>query len=133
MSIFVDTSAFLAVLDGDDRHHASARDFWRMIVQQREILVATNYILLETYALTQNRLGLQAVRDFTTYVAPLLEIVWIDEDTHLRGISALLAANRRKLSLVDCTSFVVARELGISQVFTFDRHFAEQGFHCLPE
>jgi predicted nucleic acid-binding protein len=33
---------------------------------------------------------------------------------------------------VDCTSFEMMRELGIHNAFTFDRHFAEQGFTCLP-
>ena len=38
----------------------------------------------------------------------------------------------RQLSLVDCTSFVVMRQIGIDDVFAFDRHFAEQGFTVLP-
>jgi predicted nucleic acid-binding protein len=38
------------------------------------------------------------------------------------------AANRRSLSLVDCVSFVVMRQLAIRDAFAFDRHFEEQGF-----
>ncbi len=45
--------------------------------------------------------------------------------------SALLAANRRQLSLVDCVSFVVCRQRQLEQVFAFDTHFSEQGFFCL--
>jgi len=132
MSIFVDTSAFLAVLDADDRHHRRAKAFWTDAMTREETLITTNYILLETYALVQNRLGMDAVRDFSTIIAPLLEIIWVDEDIHRRGLSALLAANRRKLSLVDCVSFEAARDRAIYQVFTFDKHFREQGFYCLP-
>jgi predicted nucleic acid-binding protein len=46
--------------------------------------------------------------------------------------SALLTANRRQLSLVDCVSFEMMRRLGIKTAFTYDRHFSEQGFECLP-
>jgi predicted nucleic acid-binding protein len=46
--------------------------------------------------------------------------------------SALLAANRRLLSLVDCTSFQTMRLRGISRVFTFDHHFKEYGFEVQP-
>jgi predicted nucleic acid-binding protein len=28
MRVFVDTSAFLAVVNRDDRHHAQAREIW---------------------------------------------------------------------------------------------------------
>jgi predicted nucleic acid-binding protein len=36
------------------------------------------------------------------------------------------------LSLVDCTSFQVMRQLGIDTAFAFDEHFAEQHFTCIP-
>jgi len=39
-----------------------------------------------------------------------------------------LTAARRQLSLVDCISFEVMRRRGIKTAFTFDDHFAEQGF-----
>ena len=48
-------------------------------------------------------------------------------------VHGLLDAGRRKLSLVDCLSFAVMREMGIREVFVFDQHFAEQGFRCHPE
>jgi len=51
---------------------------------------------------------------------------------HRSGVSALLAASRRKLSLVDCISFEIMRNSGIKTIFTFDSHFEEQGFHCIP-
>jgi predicted nucleic acid-binding protein len=49
------------------------------------------------------------------------------------AMSALLAANRRTLSLVDCTSFEIMRESGLDTVFTFDAHFSEQGFKVIPQ
>ena len=44
----------------------------------------------------------------------------------------IIALSRRKLSLVDCISFEIMRNSGIKTIFTFDSHFAEQGFHCIP-
>jgi predicted nucleic acid-binding protein len=43
-----------------------------------------------------------------------------------------LTSARRRLSLVDCTSFEVMRRLGITSAFAIDRHFVEQGFEVLP-
>jgi predicted nucleic acid-binding protein len=43
-----------------------------------------------------------------------------------------LVASRKKLSVVDCVSFVVMRDSGVSEAFCFDRHFREQGFRTLP-
>jgi predicted nucleic acid-binding protein len=47
-------------------------------------------------------------------------------------MSALLAANRRSLSLVDCTSFEIMRQAGLDTAFTFDSHFRELGFKMIP-
>ena len=43
-------------------------------------------------------------------------------------MTALLAAQRRKLSLVDCVSFAVMRLRGSQVAFAFDQHFAEERF-----
>jgi predicted nucleic acid-binding protein len=80
----------------------------------------------------QRRLGLEAVRVFQEDILPLINIEWIDKETHQSGMSALLAASKRDLSLVDCVSFETMRTLGIKTVFAFDPHFAEQGFKCIP-
>lgn len=80
----------------------------------------------------QHRLGLEAVRALQEDVCPVLGIEWIDEMAHKAAVSAVLAASRRGLSLVDCASFAAMRDLGIRQAFAFDEHFEEQGFACLP-
>ncbi len=50
----------------------------------------------------------------------------------MASVLAFLTAGRRALSLVDCASLVVMRRLGVEKAFTFDRHFAEQGFMLIP-
>jgi predicted nucleic acid-binding protein len=133
MSIFVDTSALFAVLDADDRNHEPAKQAWMNLIAEGTELVCTNYTLVEAFALVQRRLGMEAVRVLQEDVAPLLHVEWIDEGTHAAGAAALLTAARRQLSLVDCVSFTVMRQLGIKRAFTFDEHFAEQGFERVPQ
>ncbi len=47
-------------------------------------------------------------------------------------MSALLAASRRKVSLVDCLSFEEMRRYGIRSAFAFDFRFSEQDFLLIP-
>jgi predicted nucleic acid-binding protein len=132
MNVFVDTSALLAVLDADDQNHAAAKMSWESLISSGTDLVCTNYVLVETFALVQNRLGMEAVRTLQEDIVPLLQIEWIDAQSHNHGVAALLTAARRQLSLVDCASFDAMRRLGITTAFAFDRHFAEQGFSHTP-
>jgi len=133
MSIYIDTSALLALLNANDLHHPAARKAWGECLSTGATLFTSNYILLETSALLQHRFGIEAVRLFTGDLLPVIEILWVDALLHARGLGALLAANRRDLSLVDCTSFEIMRQKGIQRVFTVDPHFREQGFEVIPE
>jgi predicted nucleic acid-binding protein len=132
VTAYVDTSAFLAVLDADDRHHKKARRTWEVLVNEEAALMCSNYVLVETLALLQHRIGIKAVTVFQEDIVPILNIEWVDEAAHQEGITGVLTASRKKLSLVDCVSFTQMRHLGIKQAFAFDRHFTEQGFECIP-
>ena len=132
MNIFIDTAAFLAVLNANDRFHQPARNAWSEIIISGSALFAGNYVILETTALLQHRFGIDALRLFEGELLPVVEIAWVDEAIHKQGMSALLAANRRDLSLVDCTSFEMMRQRGLDRAFTFDPHFNEQGFEVIP-
>lgn len=132
MNVFIDTSAFLAVLDCDDAHHTKAKQTWHRLLDSDDSLTTSNYVLVETFALLQNRIGMEAARVFQEDVVPVLNVLWVDEAIHMAGMSALLTAKRRKLSLVDCVSFESMRQCGARTAFTFDGHFKEQGFDCIP-
>jgi len=132
MSIFIDTSGFIAVLDRNETNHTRAALTWQNILTSAETLVTTNYVLVETFALIQNRLGMDAVKVFQEDIVPVLRIEWIDKTVHHAAMGIMLAAVRKKLSLVDCVSFETMRLLGVTDAFAFDRHFKEQGFICLP-
>lgn len=133
MNVFIDTAAFLAVLNADDQDHSSARLAWDELLSSDSTLFSSNYVLLETIAILQHRFGMEAVRLFESDIRPVLEIAWVDEAFHKQGMSALLVANRRNLSLADCTSFEIVRQLSLDKVFTFDPHFREQGFKAIPD
>lgn len=132
MSVFVDTSALLALLDADETRHRRCADAWTKLVSADERLATSSYVVVEVFALVQRRLGLDAVRALEANVMPIIPILWIEPEIHRRAIAALLAAGRTKLSLVDCASFELMREYGLRRAFTLDRHFAEQGFERIP-
>lgn len=104
-----------------------AYDRWAELLEGDEALLTSNYVVLETLALVGRRMGPLAVRDFQTNVVPALEVVWVDEPLHQRAVAALLTAGLRDLSLVDCVSFELMRQLGLQTAFAFDAHFVQQG------
>lgn len=131
MTIFVDTSAWYALLDRADPNHASAAERWRRVVGT-ESLVTHNYVVVETTALVQRRLGVAAVDAFVHDLAAPVTVEWVDDVLHDRAVASLLAARRRHVSLVDWTSFELMRHRSITTAFAFDDDFSDQGFAVLP-
>jgi len=129
--IYIDTSAFYAIIDQDDGYHESAKNTWVSLILRKESLACNNYVLVETVALLQNRFGKNAVLDLQKML-PLLSIDWIAAEQHRFAIAMLIPVNHRKMNLVDCSSFDTTQRFGINTGFTFDKHFREHRFEIIP-
>jgi predicted nucleic acid-binding protein len=132
MTTFVDTSALIALLDRAEAKHADCARAWKRLLADDSVLVTTSYVVVETCAVAQRRLGMEAVRVLTTDFMPLVSIDWVDESLHAAGHAAMLTANQRDLSLVDCVSFEVMRRRHITRVLALDADFSRQGFSVVP-
>jgi predicted nucleic acid-binding protein len=128
MRVFVDTSAFYALLVASEENHKTAARVFESLAADDVTLVTSNYVVLETVALLQSRLGLPSVRAFEQDILPVVELAWVTPDVHLAAAAAHVLADRGRLSLVDCVSFRLMHDLGIVEAFAFDRHFTQQGF-----
>lgn len=75
MDVFVDTSAFYALFDQGDDFHTHAQKIALELINNNANLITSNYVLVETIALLQNRLNLAASRDFIEQIIPLYSTV----------------------------------------------------------
>ena len=130
--IFIYTSGFLALLDADDCFHAAAVKKWKCLFETRFEIVTTDYVRLESWSLIQRRLGHQATLSFQDDILPVCDIHIIGETGFQQAVTHWSIARRKKLSLVDLTSFECMRKLHIREALTFDHHFSEQGFKITP-
>lgn len=131
--VFIDTSALYAVLDRDDSVHDDAARRWQQLVDQRldctvPAVRTHSGVLIEATALVQHRLGLDTVRTLLHDLLGIVEVEWVDARLHERASTALLAAGKRSISLVDWTSFELMRARDIEVFFAFDDDFTAQGF-----
>ncbi|CAN5488278.1 hypothetical protein BH20ACT19_BH20ACT19_01870 [soil metagenome] len=130
MATFADTSALFALLDRDDAQHERAATV--LSEHRQERFMTHNYVVLETLALTQARLGMRETRQFLDGLLGLVEVVWVTAALHASAVTALLASGSGAISFVDRVSFALMREQGVRTAFAFDRHFRREGFALLP-
>jgi len=124
----LDSSAVLALFDDTDRFHPAAKRGWHEFGLSQDQLVSTNYVALESFSLLQRRFGLKIAARFQLEMLPAVLLHWVDTGMHEAGVESVVASGRRQLSLVDYTSFLTMRALGIRRFFGFDAHFVEHGF-----
>lgn len=128
--IFVDTSAFYALVVDDDSNHGRARQVFDGLA--REAVGTHSYVLCETVSLLHKRAGPSAVSLFDEAVSPRLDaVIWVDEILHRAAASALVESRSKRVSFVDLVSFEVMRRNGIEVAFAFDADFAKAGFTLL--
>ena len=129
--IFLDTSGLYALADVDDENHEHAVRTLDVALRNGEELLAHSYVLVESAALLQKRLGLKSALAFLRD-AQSFRITWVSPELHHEAVAFLQKSRRSKISLVDAVSFLVMREEKVEQYLGFDQHFADQGFHPAP-
>jgi predicted nucleic acid-binding protein len=127
--IFVDSSAFLAMLDADDEHHVEARAILEQLVVGRYRLYTTNVILIEAHGLILSTLGRLIARRFLIDVrAGNTVVVRVRSHDEVLAEAILTRYIDKDFSFADATSFAVMERLGITRAFSFDSDFAQYGF-----
>ena len=125
--VFVDTSAWYALLSRRDEHHPAAARIFRRLYDEGVRLWTHNYVIVETVALVGRRLGIAVLRTFLTDLLPVARVVWVGADIHEAAVAALLGAARKDVSLVDWVSIELLRRSSRRRVFAFDKDFVRAG------
>ena len=132
--VFVDSSAYLALLDTDDEHHREAIETLQELAAARYRQFTTNVLLIESHALILSVLGRdrasQFLRDMEEINTVVIRARAADEE---RAKQILFQYTDKDFSFADAISFTVMERLGIRLAFTFDRDFAQYGLTALPQ
>ena len=130
--IFVDTSGWGNLADTVQEFHEQTKFIYEGAKQDDSRFVTTNYVIAELVALFSSPLRIPRMKTIgyieSVKSSLLVDIVHIDEVLDAKSWELLSNRADKNWSLVDCSSFVVMRESGISEALTTDHHFEQAGF-----
>jgi uncharacterized protein len=122
VTVFVDTSAWYAAADRDDRSHTRATARLAEFAGQ---LLTSDHVLVETWYLTSSRLGDEIAESLVGRIRSGIARV---ENTELADLEAAastwLAFPDQAFSIVDRTSWAVMLRLGVHNAIAFDSDFS---------
>ena len=130
--IFVDTGAWIAILNPNDQYHREAVAVYRHFQQQKTRFLTTDYVIDETVTRlrydTNHSIAVMFLERIELLVeTDVLTLVEINKDVFEKAKALFRQYDSTPLSFTDCTSFVVCRENNISEAFAFDQHFLIMG------
>lgn len=134
-SVFVDTSAFVALRNSAEAEHERARAALSELIDDGATLYTSNYVFAETYTALLVRVGREEAiewgRRFRAGAA--IELVRLDTAVEDEAWKILEGHGDKLWSYVDATSFAQIERDGGSEAFAFDAHFVQRGLRVLPE
>ncbi len=131
--VFADTSALYAFVDRNDAHHVAAREAVARLTRGGKGIAATDYVIAEAVNLANARGGANVALRLLDLIEQSagIRVEWIGADRFAAAKVFFRKHSDHGYSFTDCTSFVVMRELRLSEALTTDRHFVEAGFRAL--
>ena len=125
--IFVDTSFLFAAASKKDKNHQKATDLFARAIKSGEELVMHNYIVVESLALFDRRLGRAMALEFIETIGEF-GVYCLSPEEHGLAILEFSERTSRQVSFVDVVSFMFMRSLEIEYYLGFDADFEKEGF-----
>lgn len=122
MVTFIDTSAFLALVNKKDQFHQSAKGF----LTSNPRVITSSWVIEEFIAHLHARYGLTVAKKGVSYLqnAPHLTVEFVSSVRLKRTFDLFLQKGSRAVSIVDVSNVIIMNELGVSRIFAFDRSFS---------
>ncbi len=131
--VFLDTAYAIALSSEEDSLHELALRIADDLEEQQTAMVTTRAILLEIgNALSKKRFRHAAVALLQALESdPKVEIVPFSQELGDKGFDLFRKRPDKDWGLIDCVSFIVMQEQGITQALTTDDHYRQAGFQVL--
>ena len=135
-TLFVDTSAWIALNEKKDSHHKAARNF----VERNKngefdfgSLHTSDMILQETYTFLLYNYNHNAAVDIVESILDSEVIIHPFRSVDFKDIWTRVKKEKNKLSFVDWSTVSYMEDYGIRYVFTFDGDFDKLGYNVMPK
>lgn len=131
--VFLDTSYAIALSVPKDQNHEKALRIADFLELDTAKLITTRAVVLEIgNALSAEKYRQAAVELLEALEEdPTVKIVPITEELYQRGFQLFKNRPDKEWGVIDCISFIVMGDQGISSALTADKHFQQHGFKAL--
>ena len=131
--VFVDTSAWLALINKSDVFHVKAKNIRDILLRDNIQFVVTDYVVVEVAnSLSKIPWRSSAIQLINSIqLSENIRVVEINKEIYNEAWGLFSNRTDKEWGLTDCASFVVMKRYAITVAFTNDHHFEQMGFNIL--
>lgn len=135
MKIFIDSDAFLALMNKSDNLHSRATTLLSKLQQIENVVYITSWDVIDEVATKASyRLTKQQAINYLEYVKDVATIIVYPDAKLSKEAQKIFAATKsKKVSMTDCMSMAIAQQMKLDAFFSFDKHFRQQNYALLEE
>jgi len=135
--VFIDTSAWIDLMNSNERHHVAAVDFHKSLTPMA-LRITTWGIVSETYTWIRYHIGYREALRWLTLKDSLedqgfLQVICPDHQMEIGVRKVISRFHDQQLSYVDAFSLALIQSRpDIDAIFAFDHHMSLAGIPVLP-
>jgi len=131
--VFVDTSAWLALINKSDTFHVKAKNIRDILLRDNIQFIVTDYVIVEVAnSLSKIPWRSSAIQLINSIqLSENIRVVEINKEIYNEAWGLYSNRTDKEWGLTDCASFVVMKRYAITVAFTNDHHFEQMGFNIL--
>lgn len=128
MRIFVDTSAFMALILKEESYHSKVVEQYKTYKQARAQLITSTYVLDELFTRCLYRAGSHGAKLAISLIRDIiasgeLTVLEVDSQVFQKSEDIFLKFSDHRISFTDATSYVLYKDFNLDEIFTLDSDF----------
>lgn len=138
MTCFIDASAWLSILDPQERQHQKAQDFFQYLLERDAKLVTNNYVIDQVLETLKNRFDIDFAAKFMKIIEESvltinLRVDWISRRVRRSAINNFLRSNNKELKLYHFYLKETIKRKKVDMIFSFDPKVLDFGIPVMPQ
>lgn len=130
MTAFIDTLFVVGFTNDRDQYHEKALELSE--IYDKKHLITTDAVLLKIGNTLSGKFRQQSIQVIENFLeSEEIEVIRLNEYLFEKAFELYKNHTDKSWGLVDCISFVVMKEHGVTDALTCDKHFVQAGFRAL--
>ena len=138
LTCFIDASAWIAIIDKNNRYHSDAKIYFEKLLEDDTKLVSNNVAVDETISYLRNEISIEKARQFINIIDESmltlnLRVDWISRRVRRNAINHFLKSKSSELQLRHFLVNETLKRKSVDVVFSFDQIFRQFNLPLMPQ